>query len=163
VDNDIATIEAQARRLERVYEQLEAELRQRGVRQRLQRPAGDNEWSAMQILGHMAEMIPYWLHHCQALIAATAPPLQFGRTLNAAERLAGVERGATGNPEEVMSWLKQEILIATETIRAMSAEERQKTGLHIRRGEMRVADILEDFVVAHAEEHLAQILEAIRA
>jgi len=75
--------EAQARRLETVYEQLAALLRQPEVAQRLRAAAGENEWSAMQTVGHTVEMIPYWLSHCRALIAATAGPPRFGRTLDA--------------------------------------------------------------------------------
>ncbi len=163
MENDVTTAEAQVRRLEQVYEQLEAELQQPAVIQRLRHPAGDNEWSAMQILGHMVEMIPYWLRQCQALIAATGNPPQFGRTLDAPERLEGVERGATRNPDELMRLLKQEITIATETVRAMSPVERDKKGIHIRRGEMTIADILETFVVSHAEDHLAQVRKTLRA
>jgi hypothetical protein len=28
----------------------------------------------MQTLGHMTEMVPYWLNHCRVLIAATGDP-----------------------------------------------------------------------------------------
>ena len=86
--------EAQARRLERMNEQLATLMRQPDVARRLRAAPGENEWSAMQTVGHMAEMIPYWLSHCRALIAATGEPPRFGRTLDAPERLAGVERGA---------------------------------------------------------------------
>jgi len=85
---------AQAKRLESVYEQLAALLRQPEVAQRLRAVPGADEWSAMQTVGHMAEMIPYWLSHCRTLIAATGKPPRFGRTLDSPERLAGVERGA---------------------------------------------------------------------
>ena len=66
--------EAQARRLENIYEQLAALLRRPDVAQRLRAAPGESEWSAMQTLGHTAEMIPYWLSHCRTLIAATAEP-----------------------------------------------------------------------------------------
>jgi uncharacterized damage-inducible protein DinB len=56
--------EAQAKRLERVYEEVAKLLREPSVAPRLRTPSGGNEWSAMQTLGHMTEMIPYWLNHC---------------------------------------------------------------------------------------------------
>ncbi|MBM4423853.1 MAG: DinB family protein [Chloroflexi bacterium] len=163
MENTTAIIEAQARRLEKVCEQLTAELQQPGVMQRLRNPAGENEWSAMQILGHLVEMIPYWLGHCRALIAEDGQPPQFGRTLDAPERLEGVERGATGNPGEAIRWLKEEVRSAAGAIRAMSATERGKKGIHIRRGEMTVADIIEVFIVSHAEDHLAQVRQTLQA
>jgi len=45
----------------------------------------------------------------------------------------------------------------------MSATERGKKGIHIRRGEMTVADIIEVFIVSHAEDHLAQVRQTLQA
>ncbi len=154
--------EAQARRLEHVYDQVATVMRQPDVAQRLRAAPGENEWSAMQVLGHMVEMIPYWLNHCRALIVAAGEPPRFGRTLEAPERLAGVERGAIGNPDELLRQLSDEVQAAAHAIRHMSPAERGKKGIHLRRGEMTVADVIEEFVVAHAEEHLAQVQIALR-
>ena len=82
--------ETLARRLESVYSQLTTLLHRPDVARRLRTAPGNDEWSALQVLGHMAEMIPYWLGHCRTLIAAHEPP-HFGRTLDAPERLAAVE------------------------------------------------------------------------
>ena len=153
--------EAQARRLESAYEQLAALMRRPDVAQRLRAAPGENEWSAMQTVGHIAEMIPYWLSHCRTLIAAAEPP-RFGRTLDAPERLAGVERGALGTPDEFLRVLNDEVQAAARAIRQMPAAERSRKGIHLRRGEMTVADVVEVFIVAHAEEHLAQVRAALR-
>ena len=72
--------EAQAKRLERVYEEVAKLLQDPGVAARLRTPPGQSEWSAMQALGHMTEMIPYWLNHCRTLIATTGSSPAFGRT-----------------------------------------------------------------------------------
>jgi len=157
LENDTSSAEAQAQRLEHVYAQLAALVRQPDVMRRLGTPTSENEWSAMHILGHMIEMIPYWLTNCRVLIAATAAPPQFGRTLEAPERLEGVERGATGNPDQIMQQLREEVHAAMRVIRGMSPAERDKQGVHIRRGEMTVVDIIEEFIVAHTEGHLAQV------
>jgi DinB family protein len=152
--------EVQARRLEHVAEELTRILHQPEVAQRLSTAPGENEWSALQILGHIAEMIPYWLHDCQTIIAATEPPA-FGRTLESPERLAGPERGSKGDAEALLREIKAEVQSGAKLIRGFSAEEREKTGIHLRRGEMSVANIIETFIVTHAEEHLAQIEEAL--
>jgi uncharacterized damage-inducible protein DinB len=154
--------EAQARRLENVYEQVAALLRQPEVARRLRTAAGENEWSAMQVLGHLVEMIPYWLNHCRLIIAATEPHL-FGRPADDPERLAGVEQGATGDPDELLSRLHQEVQAAARTIRQLSPEEQDKKGRNIRLGEMPVTTIIEDFIIAHAEAHLAQVQAALRS
>ncbi len=155
--------EAQARRLERMNEQLATLMRQPDVARRLRATPGENEWSAMQTLGHLAEIIPYWLSHCQALIAATAEPPHFGRSLDAPERLTGVDRGAMGNPEELLRLLNDEIQAAANAVRQMSTAERDKKGIHPRLGEVTVADVVELLIVAHAEDHLAQVRATLRA
>lgn len=153
--------EAQASRLEQVYEQVAALLHQPDVAQRLRTGPGENEWSALQTLGHTIEMIPYWLHHCHQMIDAAEPP-QFGRTLDSPERLAGVEQATTRDPEELLRLLNDEVKVAAKIIRNLSAEKLGKTGIHLRQGEMTVADVIERFIVAHAEDHVAQIRTALQ-
>ena len=153
--------EDQARRLESASEQIAALLRQPDVARRLRSAGGEDEWSALQIMGHLVEMIPYWLNHCRALSAATAEPPVFGRTLDAPERLAGVEHGETGDLAALLDRLNEEVQAAARAIRAMSPAERSKTGVHIRRGEVTVADVVEIFIVAHIEDHLAQMRAAL--
>jgi uncharacterized damage-inducible protein DinB len=116
----------------------------------------------MQTLGHVTEMIPYWLNHCSVLIAATGPPPRFGRTAGSPERLAGVAQGAAATPEALLARLDQEVRAAGRTIRKLTPAERSKRGISGERGEMTVAEVVESFVVAHAEEHLAQVQATLR-
>ena len=155
--------ETQAKRLERVYEQVAGLLREPSVASRLRTAPGENEWSAMQTLGHMTEMIPYWLNHCRILIAATGEPPTFGRTPGSPERLAGVAHGATAQPDVLLSQLQDEVRSAASTIRKLPMAERSKRGIHPGKGEMTVAEVLESFIVSHAEEHLAQVQSALRS
>ena len=154
--------DAQAKRLERVYEEVAKLLREPGVGARLRTPPGENEWSAMQTLGHMTEMIPYWLNHCRTLIAAMGTPPTFGRTPGAPERLAGVAHGASADPDGLLRQLHEEIREAASVIRQLSAAERVKRGISTEQGEMTVAQVIELFIVDHAEEHLAQVQAVLR-
>ena len=154
--------EAQARRLERVYEQVAGLLRDPDVASRLRTAPGENEWSAMQTLGHMTEMIPYWLNHCRLLIAAAGDPPRFGRTPGSPERLAGVTRGATARPDVLLTQLESAVRSAATAIRKLSVEECGKRGVNAERGEVTVAEVIESFIVGHAEEHLAQVRSALR-
>ena len=155
--------EEQAQRLERVYDQVARVLREPGVAARLRTAPGENEWSAMQTLGHMTEMIPYWLSHCRDLIAARGELPTFGRTAGSPERLEGVARGATAQPDALLTQLADEVRSAASTIRALSTADRGRRGVCTGRGEMTVADVIESFIVKHAEEHLAQVQSALRA
>jgi uncharacterized damage-inducible protein DinB len=154
--------ETQARRLESVYSQLMTLLHRPDVAQRLRTAPGNDEWSALQVLGHMAEMIPYWLGHCRTLIAAHEPP-HFGRTPDAPERLAAVEPDSLKQPEALVRLLEAEIQAAARTLRQLTPAERHKTGIHVKRGKMTVDEILEQFIVAHAEDHLVQVRTALQA
>ena len=154
--------EAQAKRLERVHEEVAKLLHEPGVAARLRTPPGRSEWSAMQTLGHMTEMIPYWLNHCRTLIAATGTPPAFGRTPGSPERLAGVSRGASADPDALLRQLHEAVRAAASEIRQLSTTERGKRGISSERGEMTVAQVIESFIVDHAEEHLAQAQSALQ-
>ena len=65
----------------------------------------------MQTLGHVTEMIPYWLSHCRTLIAATGGPPEFGRTAGSPERLAGVAHGAASEPHALLDQLRHEVRV----------------------------------------------------
>ena len=153
---------AQARRLEQVYEQLSTLLQRPDVAERLRTAPSEQEWSALEIVGHTVEMIPYWLDKCQLLIAATAEPPQFGRTPDAPERLAGVALGSTRDVSELLSQLKQVVYTATQEIAGMSEANRSKTGVHSTQGTLTVADLIESMVVGHAEAHLGQVQTALK-
>jgi hypothetical protein len=53
--------------------------------------------------------------------------------------------------------LNDEVEAAIHIICETSPPERRKTGLHLQRGEIAVADAIEVFIVAHTEEHLEQV------
>lgn len=152
----ISSSEEQARRLEAVYEQLTRSLNSSSAAQKLADTKSGTEWSVTEVLGHMVEMIPYWLVACRTIIDADAPPT-FGRSLDAPERLAGVERGANTSLPEMLALLQQEIQQGADTIRAMSDAQRSKQGINPARGTLTVAGIVEMLIVSHAEGHLAQI------
>ena len=159
----VSSGETQAKRLEQVSDEVAKLLREPKVASRLRASPGESEWSAMQTLGHMTEMIPYWLQHCRVLIEARGEPPRFGRKPGSPERLAGVARGAAAQPDEMLAQLQDEVRRAAETIRALSAAERSKRGIDSERGEVSVAYVIESFIVAHAEEHLAQVKGALRS
>jgi len=160
-DTTQSSADAQAKRLERVYDEVAKLVRAPGAAPRLRTPPAVNEWSAMQTLGHMTEMIPYWLNHCRTLIEDTGPRPTFGRTHGSPERLAGVAQGASADPDVLLRRLHEEARTAASAIRQMSIAERSKRGISTERGEMTVGDVIESFIVGHAEEHLGQVRAAL--
>jgi hypothetical protein len=154
--------ESQARRLEKVAEEMTRMFRRPEVAWLLRNAPDVNDWSAMQILGHTVEMIPYWMHHIQAMVAAEGSPYRVGRTPDAPERLAGIERGVAGDPDEMLRQLAHEVRAAAGAIRRMTVEERGRAGVYAKGGAITVAEAVARFIVAHAEEHLAQVQAALR-
>lgn len=161
MEQPVSTAAVQARRLEAVYAAIAAAFEEPGVLERL-RSAPADEWSTMQILGHMVEMIPYWLSHCQAMIAAQDGPVKVGRALDASERLAGVERGAAATPEGLLQALGQAVTRGSAAIQAMTPAEREQRGEHVRLGAVTVAQLIEMTIITHAEDHLAQIRQTLQ-
>jgi hypothetical protein len=159
--SEIRTGEALSGRLERAGEALAADLRRPETAWRLRTAPGETEWSALETLGHVVEMIPYWLAHCRDIIAATGEPPHFGRTLEDPERLAAVASADGVGVDRLLEMLESEVQTAGQAIRSLSAAALEKKGIHLRRGEMSVADVLEVFVVSHAEDHLAQVRGAL--
>jgi hypothetical protein len=72
-----------------------------------------------------------------------------------------IERGSNGDPQELLGLLNDEVESAARAIREMSAAERSRKGIHIKIGELTVADSVERFIISHAEEHLEQIRGAL--
>jgi len=161
MDQPVSSAAEQARRLEAVYTAIAAAFDEPGGVERLRNTPAD-EWSTMQILGHMVEMIPYWLSHCQAIIAAQDESIKVGRALDAPERLEGVERGAAATPEALRQALGQAVTKGSAAIRAMSPAQREQRGDHVRLGAVTVAQLIEMTIITHAEDHLAQIRQALQ-
>jgi hypothetical protein len=74
-----------------------------------------------------------------------------------------VAHGATAQPDALLTQLEGEVRSAASTIRTLSEAERGRRGVCTGRGEMTVADVIESFIVKHAEEHLEQVQSALRA
>ena len=154
--------EGQAQRLERASDQMAGLLRRPEVAERV-RSAGPDEWSAVQVIGHVIELLPYWMGQMQVLVSAEGAPPAFGRSLDAPERLEGVAHGAASDPEALLQQMADAVSAAAAGMRAMTTEQRAKKGVHNRRGEATVAEFIEALVVAHVEEHVAQIKQALGA
>ena len=154
--------ETQARRLEQVYEDVARLLRDASVASRLRTAPDQNAWSAMQTLRTHDGNDSLLVESLRVLIAATGAPPRFGRQAGSPERIAGVAQGETAEPGALLARLEEEVRSAAGTIRKLSEAERSRRGISSERGEMTVAEVLESFIVNHAEEHLAQVKAALR-
>ncbi|MDQ3810400.1 MAG: DinB family protein [Chloroflexota bacterium] len=128
------------------------------------RPAAE-EWSAAEILAHLAEMLPYWAEQARAVAARGQDGEPFGRTQDDPDRIAAVRQHARDDLRELAAGVRASLDRAAAVLGAIPEPGWQRTGRHARRGEMSVTQIVEQFLVEHAEEHgqqLAAVLARLR-
>jgi hypothetical protein len=120
---------------------------------------GDSErWQAAQVWGHLAEFMPYWLDQLQKVVAQySGQPVPFGRTKADAARLEGIANGLGIPIATQMANVRQALEMARNYLATLTPEQWQAIGLHARRGEMGVPDIVKTFMVDHLEEHADQL------
>ena len=121
-------------------------------------PGADERWEAAQVWAHMAEFVGYWREQAQMVAGEYAgEPVPFGRVKTDPGRLAAIEVGR----HEPIARLAQRVHDAIAELRrylaGLTAAEWSAVGVHQRRGEMDVEAIVEEFVLRHLDEHLAQL------
>ena len=119
---------------------------------------GTEQWQANQVWGHIAEFMPYWLDQIDKVIAQFGgEAVPFGRTKEEAARLEGIAAGLGVPIPEQMANVRQALMQARSYLANLTPEQWQAIGLHARRGEMPIPDIVQTFLLNHLEEHVAQL------
>jgi hypothetical protein len=113
-----------------------------------------DEWSVVQNLAHVAEFLRYWTD--QALFVAEHPNSPFGRTEDDPDRLGAVAAHAGDDMADVMSAIDSSAAWFRERITSLADDAWGTIGLHPRRGEMEVREIVERFIVQHLAGHIEQ-------
>lgn len=146
-------------RLDAVDKRLD-ELAAREPTYRLTEPdeGSDERWEAGQVWAHVAEVVPYWHEQIQSVIGEyDGTPVPFGRTKTDRGRIEGIEIGR----RESIAVLRDRVRDSVSAIRAylggLTPAQWSAVGVHPRRGEMDVEQIVEEFVVGHLEEHADQL------
>ena len=123
--------------------------------------SGAEEWTAAEVVGHMAEMMPYWARAAAAV--AAEPGRSFGRQLDDPDRVGAVAAANAVPRAEALARLRHAAHEAATTIRALDGDAWQAAGEHHTRGTLTVGDVVQALVVDHAEEHVQQALAAAGA
>jgi threonine dehydratase len=118
-------------------------------------PGATERWEAGQVWAHLAEFPAYWLAQVQSVLSS--PGAQFGRVKTDANRLAAIERERRTAPGELLRRVTGDLAEVTAVLQRLTAEEWEVTGRHPTRGEMSVARMVDEFIVAHLEEHADQL------
>ncbi|MGH2583534.1 MAG: DinB family protein [Dehalococcoidia bacterium] len=123
--------------------------------------ATPEEWTAAEVVGHMAEMMPYWARAAAAVAAAPGQP--FGRELDDPDRVGAVAKADDVPRGEALARLRHAAHEAATSIRSHDAAAWAQTGEHHSRGTMAVGAVIQLLMVEHAEAHVQQALDAAGA
>jgi len=119
---------------------------------------GTERWEAAQVWAQMAEFVGYWQAQLEHVVDSyRGQPVPFGRTKEDAGRIEGIETGRHVPIAELMRQLHEEIEVTRRYLPTLSAAQWASVGLHPRRGEMTVPQIVERFTIDHLEEHADQL------
>jgi hypothetical protein len=122
-------------------------------------------WGVREVLAHVAEMLPFWLGEFERAAEAGRSPgngLPFGRLAGDALRLGVLERDRTLPVRELLDRIDAGIARWIDRIPTVTTAEAAARGLHPRDGDVPATFIRDRYVVAHLDEHVAQ-LETILA
>jgi hypothetical protein len=121
-------------------------------------PGGEERWDAARVWAHLAEFLGYWVVEARRILAAPADePVAFGRLADDPGRATAIEHDRLLAPDELWQRVRIGIAEARAFAADLSAADRERMGLHPRRGPVTVAFVLDQFIAKHLEEHTAQL------
>jgi DinB superfamily len=121
-------------------------------------------WGPREVLAHVEEYLPYWLGEIERVLAGDASaPVPFGRIAEDPVRIGVIGRDRTIPLRELFARIESDAPRVAARLRELSEADASRRGLHPRRGEMAVRDMLEPFLVGHTEGHVTQLREILEA
>jgi hypothetical protein len=114
-----------------------------------------NEWTAAQVCGHIAEMMPYWAARAKEVVAS--PGTSFGRGLDDEGRLGGPAEGGRLDRHHTVEHLRHATDEACAIIRTLPDEAFTAKGTGGTGGAMTVQQMLDELIVDHLESHVEQV------
>jgi DinB superfamily len=121
----------------------------------------ESEWGPTDVLAHVAEMLLYWRGEIARILDGGPGPVPFGRLATDRVRVLTIERDRTLPPGELLERIEAATGRYARLIAGLDADGLARRGVHPARGELTVGEILERFVVGHAEEHVVQLGAAL--
>lgn len=121
----------------------------------LYKAPAENEWSIMQNLAHIVEIMPYWANEIEKLVAR--PGQNFGRTQQNEGRLRAIDEHGRDSLEQIKALLPGSYARLQEVLGNLRDSDLELTGVHVRYGEKSLDWFIEEFVTGHLIAHLEQI------
>jgi len=127
-------------------------------------PEPEASWGPNELLAHVEEYLPYWLGEIERVLAGDpAAPVPFGRVAEDPVRIGVIGRDRTVPLRELFARIESDAPRVAARLRELTDADVSRMGLHPRRGEMAIRDMLEPFLVGHSEGHVTQLREILEA
>jgi hypothetical protein len=119
-------------------------------------PKTGERWDRYNVLGHMAEILPYWIGELSVAIESGVP---VGRQPGSAERQAGIQGGRAVGEAKLREQVDAGLADLVIFLGRLSPRDLERTIEMRNRGEQPMRWALENLLVAHVEEHCSQLTE----
>lgn len=120
-------------------------------------------WVDREILAHVDEMLPYWHGEIERVLVGPLEPVPFGREEKDLIRVLTVDRDRTLPVAELYARLDSALERLLRRLLELDDRQVARRGLHKRRGEMTVRQIVETMLAEHIEDHCAQMVATLDA
>ncbi|MBI2762290.1 MAG: hypothetical protein HYX54_00815 [Chloroflexi bacterium] len=121
-------------------------------------------WGPPEVLAHLEEMLPFWLGEVERILDGPGDdPVPFGRVASDVVRIGIIGRDRTLPLRELFARVGAAGARLSARMLELDSPELARVGLHPRLGELTVAQLLDQFVVSHTEEHVVQLREILTA
>ena len=123
----------------------------------------DDVWSVVEILGHVAEILPYWTG--QVLRIIRQPHEQWGRNHADAARLDAVQRAASRTLADITAEIRAGVEAAAATLRSLTDAELaiEATSRNSRWGSKPASFVVDHLLIEHVNKHLGQMQRVAQA
>jgi hypothetical protein len=113
------------------------------------------DWlTAAELGGHAAELPVAYAQ--QACALSESPGLEIGREPDNPERLLGAAHLSKADPSEVAEAVWNGVRQAANLLRSIPPAGWQVRGHHHNLGDLTVAEVVEQFIIGHLRDHLAE-------
>lgn len=124
-------------------------------------PATGERWHRGNVLGHVAEMLPFWAGQAETVLGGAR---MIGRDqTGSASRRQGIEKGAVLAEAELRAEVARGVAAVERVLAAVRPEDLERRIVYRRSDgqerELGFGDFLEEMLVGHFEGHLDQLEE----
>lgn len=120
------------------------------------------EWNLKQLAAHAGEICAYWANEIKKIRAQ--PGANFGRTMDDAARAQYIEDHRNDSMDSLLAAIEKNSADATALLKSFTEDEwADVSGVHPARGAMTLDAIAATFLATHAEEHLQQLDDTLKA